>query len=122
MPAVPSLERIRWGLFCLAALLGAGAIWAGVSAGLSAPPAPADLPALTAVQAPRGVRREDRTPESFRALTGRTLVPTPPPVVTPAGPPPFQLKAIWGAGAVVKGSDGVMGRYEVGDTVKPDGA
>ncbi len=117
-----SLERVRLGLLGLAACLAAGAIWAGVSAALPAPPPAHPLATLPAVQAPRLARREDRTPESFRALTGRTLVPPPPVTALQAGPPPFKLLAIWSEAAVVKGSDGTVGSYRVGEMVKPDGA
>ena len=128
MPAMPSLERIRLGTFGLAALLGAGAIWLGVSAALSAKPALRDLPVLTPVQAPGGARRDDRTPESFKALTGRHLVPDAPAAAT-GGPPPFKLVGFWSGAAVVKDtSEGqtmdkaTVAPYLPGEVVKPCGA
>ncbi len=119
-----SLERLRLFLFVLAASLGAGAIWAGVTSALSTPPEKQPLPGLSAVGAPRAARRDDRTPESFEALTRRKfpLLPPAPVSAAMAGPPPFKLVAIWSVSAVVKGSDGTVGTYKAGDLVKPDGA
>ena len=117
-----SLERLRLGLFFVAALLGTGAIWASVTAALAVAPPEPSLPELKVVEAPRNSRREDRMAAAFRSLTGRTLVPPAPVAALSSGPPPFKLLCIFKDAAGVKGSDGSVGSYKVGELVKPDGA
>ena len=128
-----SLERLRQVLYALGALSAAAAAWL-MGGTLFVPPVPVGDPAVLQklfppAPQPRAAGREDRTLESFRAVTSRRLVPPAPASGAGLGPPPFELlgtthvpDAPQTSKAMVQDSRGGVRAYKVGETVAADQA
>ena len=127
------VERLRQALFALA---GALALWAAWVAGRNfrAPALPIEEKGrlerpFPAPKPPRELRRDDRTLQSFHAITDRRLVPEAPVVEVVSGPPPFKLmgttyndRAPQDSTAIVMDSRGGIRSYRPGQTVEADQA
>lgn len=121
-----SLERLRQALYALGALSAAAAAWRMGGTLFVAPTPAGDAAALERpfppAPPPRAAGREDRTLESFRAVTSRRLVPPAPASGAGLGPPPFKLAGVNGGKAIVVNSRGDTRGYKVGEMVLVDQA
>lgn len=127
------VERLRQALFLAAVLLALGAAWVA-GRNFRSPPVPKE--AADRLQRPfpppppsREVRRENRTLESFHALTKRQLVPAAPVAPEFVGPPPFKLMgtsynaaAPQDSSAIVMDSRNMVRSYHPGQMVEADQA
>ncbi len=128
-----SIERLRQALFLLGVGLAAAAAWRTGGALFRARAVPGDAALLArdfpALKASRADRREDRTLESFKAITSRQLVPPAPAQGRALGPPPFKLlgttfnaAAPQDSSAMVLNSRGAVKGYKPGQVVDVDQA